>query len=75
MVFFFLINLLKIINNNLYTYLILVQLKIFSFNLIFNVEYVQYLLNFFVLPSQNQDLLINDTTKSAKQMVSKNSVI
>lgn len=40
-------------------------MKIFSFNLIFNVEYVQYILNFFVLPSQNQ----NDITKNAKQNV------
>lgn len=45
----------------------LVQLRIFSFNLIFNVEYVQYLLNFFILPSQNQDLLINDPSKNMKQ--------
>jgi hypothetical protein len=47
----------------------LVQLKIFSFNLIFNVEYIQYLLNFFVLPSQNQDLAINDPTKNIKQNI------
>lgn len=48
-----------------------VQLKIFSFNLIFNVEYIQYLLNFFILPSQNQDLAIIDLTKNAKQNITK----
>lgn len=48
---------------------ILVQLKIFSFNLIFNVEYIQYLLNFFILPSQKQDLAINDVTKNVKQNI------
>lgn len=55
----------------------LVQLKIFSFNLIFNVEYIQYLLNFFILPSQNQDLVINDPIKNAKSnaIVSNKNII
>ncbi|VVC40207.1 Hypothetical protein CINCED_3A023147 [Cinara cedri] len=48
-----------------------VQLKIFSFNLIFNVEYIQYLLNFFILPSQNQDIGLNDAAKNPKLTVMK----
>lgn len=47
-------------------------MKIFSFNLILNVEYVQYLLNFFVLP--NQDTVIGDTTKNAKQIITVSNI-
>lgn len=50
----------------------IVQLKIFSFNLILNIEYVQYLLNFFVLP--NQDAVIGDTTKNAKQIITVSNI-
>ncbi|XP_050421691.1 intermembrane lipid transfer protein Vps13-like isoform X3 [Adelges cooleyi] len=46
-----------------------VQIKIYSFNLILNMEYMTYLLNFFVIPPQGEDKTINNLVKTTKSNI------